>query len=528
MEDIDIDESFLDSALGFKTLFLGGSKDITNKDELVILLNKMGFLGNVYYDFSSLNLETISARELLELALVDIREFRDNIELSSDFLPVISATEITKIAEYLADDGKSYADFIPLIQNLKFNLIKGYKDRFTVRDFVTLADLVESLVEKLYFAEVTFDQINPSRRNQKNIQVKASELVDPAYLKIPIEKQVAYLEEFNKILNSYRYYRDENGYSFYGNTIKRYATGLREIVLVKWAADLLFPHYGEYSEKHKEWVLSLDKLDGVLFEFKPVLEHFELWSDNIQTFGRNILLLADLFQEQSDGTLEINAVETAEYGSLVFMAIKTGDEILSTMIDKGYCSNMGTADSYIVSNDCYRRYFFKTIMVDLGLKSYLTKLYDYVVGTDFDEVINFLKSVEGFAREVDDGLTNLRTAKLIFGAMLNIESTLIRFDKNQDNVLDFSECEDGLSVYYGAVATLSKLEGTTFEYLVPKAYYYMIDKMKLPPEGIGGFATLTPYFLPKGIRAKRLNVGKLLENLIKKANEDLEEESSSN
>lgn len=518
IEDINIDIDFLNAAVGFKSLLAGGKKDITNRLEIFTVLDKLEFIGSLYYNLTSLDFNTISSRELWELALSDIREFRDNIELTSAFAPVVTANNLATIAEYLMDDGKNYKNFAPLIESLKVKLIKGYQDVFIVRDFVALADLMEGFVEKMYFAEITFDLINPDRRNQKTIKVKESELKDPDYFQIPIENQIVYLEELNQILNTYRYYRDDNGYSYYGNTVKRHVRGLREIVAVKWAAELLFPFYAEWSEEQKNWVLTIEKLDAVLQEFRPALEYFELWSNSISTFGRNILLLADLFQEQSDGTLDINPVETAEYGGLVFMAVQTGMELLETMVDNGYCKNIGTADDIIIENECYRSYLFKTMLSDLGLRRYLPKLYDYVVGSEMSEIYNFIRSVEGFARDNDDGKTNKRASMLIFGAMLNIESTLIRFDINQDNILDFGELESGLEIYYGAVANLSELAGGNFEYLVPKAYFYMIDKMKLPPESkVAAFATLTAYSLPEKIRAKRINVGKLLEGIIKQA-----------
>ncbi len=535
MEEINIDENVLDAAIGIKTLFVGGRKEITNKDEIIILLNKLRNLGDLYYDLTSVDLETISAKDLLKMGLEDIKVFKSIIESSDSLQPVITAKNITTIVEYISDDGTSYENYVPLIESLKSKIIKGYKDIFSVRDFIVAADLIEEFVEKLYFTEITFDLIKPDRRNNDRVVVKQSELKGASYSKIPLEKQVAYLKELNQILNTYRYYRNEDGYSFYGNSIKRYVNGLREIVAVKWVADLLLPVYGEYPSdeeieagKPAKWTLTKEKLDAVLFEFRPALETFGMWTENIQTFGRNILLLADLFQEQSDGTLDIDAREIAEYGGLVFMAVKVGDEMLDTMISKGYCENKNTVDDPELENDCYREHFFKTLMIDLNMKQYMTKLYDYVVSADYDEVINFVKSVEGFTRDLTDVRTGYRMARIIFGAMLNIESTLIRFDLNQDNILEFAELEKGYAVYDDAVISLSgldKIAGGFFEYLAPKAYYYMIDKMKLPPEGAAGAAVLQTYFLPKKIQAKRLNVGKLLEGIIEQANAQLEAEN---
>lgn len=539
LEDVNVDDKVLDAAVGFKSLLMGGVKDITNRDEIFKLIDKMKDIGNLYYDLTSIDFDTISAKDLLEIALADIKTFRNMVDLSAAFQPVITANDIVTLANYFVEgEDTNYDNYAPMIESLKVKVIKGYRDSFTVRDFVTLSNLLEEFVEKLYFAEITFDLIKPERRNRNRLSVQLAELTSTDFLKIPTGNQVKYLKEFNAILNSYRYYRDENGYSFYGNTIKRYATGLREIVAVKWAADLLLPVYGELSVltdeqkaagRKPEWVLTKEKLDAVLFEFRPLLETFELWTENIQTFGRNILLLADLFQEQSDGTLDINATEIAEYGGLIFMTVQIGDEMLNNMVDKGYCQNISTTDIPEIENDCYREHFFKTLMIDLDMKRYMPKLYDYVVSANYDEVINFVKSVEGFTRDAKDVTTHPRIAKIIFGAMLNIESTLIRFDINQDNYLEYEELERGYAVYDDAVIALSGLDvaaGGVFKYLAPKAYYFMIDKMKLPPEGAAGAVRLQIYRIPKGIKAKRLNVGKLLEGIIEQANSQLEEENA--
>jgi hypothetical protein len=528
MEDININVEFLDAAIGFKTLFLGGRSDLTNRGELFTFLNKMQFIGNLYYDLSNLDLDTISKRDLYELALIDLRDFRDNIQLSAALFPVVSAKNMITIAEYILEDGKKYEQFIPLIESLKVKLVNGYEDIFTVRDFLSLSNLVEEFIEKIYFAELTFYQIPEKKRTWEEVRVKQSQLKDPGYRHFSAEKQVLYLQEFNKVINQYRYFRNDKGYSYYGNYAIRTAYGVKEVIAVKWAAELLLPKYGfipveddkPFENRRKDFVLDNKSLDCVLYEFKPALDYFDLWSTSIKTFGRNILLLADLFQGQSDGTLDINAAEITEYGSLVFMAVQTGDKLFSSMINNGYCQNYGTRDNPKIENQCFRSNFFKTLMNNLGLRYHLAKLYKYVTTTPWEEVMAFLQSIERFARDDNSAYVSSRLGKIIFGAMLNIESTLIRFDQNKDNVLEFAELENGFRLYRSSVIKLAGLAKDKEKYAYG-AYYFMISKKKIPSEDFWGklqVADLTSN-PPTEFKAQRLNIAKLLQNIIERADQ---------
>src|SRR5690606_29637015 len=98
---------------------------------------------------------------------------------------------------------------------------------------------------------------------------------------------------------------------------------------------------------------------------------------------------------------------------------------------------------------CYRPVFFDVLFKDLKLGNKLPKLKAYVESVSKEESLKFLRGVEGFARDYDDESIPMakRDLVLLIGAMLNIESTFVRFDQvDENNVLDQSELDQAYYV----------------------------------------------------------------------------------
>jgi hypothetical protein len=110
---------------------------------------------------------------------------------------------------------------------------------------------------------------------------------------------------------------------------------------------------------------------------------------------------------------------------------------------------------------------------------------------------------------------------LITGAMLNIESTFIRFDKNSDNIIDYNELDEAFLTYRQSIISLAGLKPEREKY-AKGIFMYMVSKMEIPKittlSETAEFAIFNTcvqerrcreIFMDK-IEAKRLNIGKLL------------------
>ncbi len=271
--------------------------------------------------------------------------------------------------------------------------------------------------------------------------------------------------------------------------------------------------------------LTADEFAKFLLDTKPILVELKLWSPTFQTFARNAMLLADLFQQQSNGDQKININEATEYLGMLLTAVEISGKFstnLSTLCDYGLNS-----DDPLFAKNCYNENFYDSILYKLKYKKSLPRLAKYFETVSKTESMDYLLGVEGFARDIDTPSVpvNRRDSTLIMGALINIESTFIRFDKNVDNVIDYNELSDAFLVYKPSIIELAGLKGDQVKY-AKGIFLYMVSKMTIPKTGSwlenAEFAAFDSCiqtewcrltFMEK-IQAKRLNIGKLLYYMV--------------
>jgi hypothetical protein len=192
-----------------------------------------------------------------------------------------------------------------------------------------------------------------------------------------------------------------------------------------------------------------------------------------------------------------------------------------------YCDSGINKNDPLFEVGCFNEHFFD--LLQTRYKESLPRLMNYINpnNTPKKELDEYLKGVEGFARDNPNPNLpiNKRDSILILGALLNIETTLIRFDKNRNNILDLNELKEAFKVYKSATISLAKLEPHEEKYAL-SIFLYMVSKMEIPQTGSWmksakffayhqcvSSSICRKTFMNK-IEAKRLNIGKLLFYLV--------------
>ncbi|EQC43751.1 hypothetical protein [Bacteriovorax sp. Seq25_V] len=387
-----------------------------------------------------------------------------------------------------------------------------------------LLDVADEAISALYFAEVTYDYFENDLLSTKPVTIgfypnlAEYDLIDSNLI-------IRFKAAFTDVAKNNRYFRDSENYAFYQREIIRNKIGFTSLVLMRTVLPYALTGYGDEGYTGDPTAakgLAVNQLQDLLVGIKSVLEEIGLWTTNFESFGQNILLLSDLFQSRSNGDLFINLNEASEFVELIFSSAKLG----SNMIDvfKTKCEVNYTADGGAkVNTECVRNQFFDTLFTDLNLGKYFPRLKKYKDSVSKREAVEYIKGVEGFARDVPDLNIpwEIRDFTLVLGAMLNIESTFIRFDSSYDNKLDFNELKKSLGVYENAIIMLANLKGKNKK-LARTVFFYMVKYMKAP-------APLTVWSLDKifkihfkKIKATRLNISALLFYLVNSQNEKVE------
>ncbi len=508
-ESFPINESFLESLTLLKVVLVGGPKATFNKLELLNILSKSNDLASITFDLIYSSDETHSNQGKANLLYGAIKELRLLIT-SQKYLHVTTVEDLLRIISTTLNK-PAIINYRSTVEDLKEKVFGGYANSISVADISEMLEMAEGFLGRYYYFDIAFDAYEKQLNSPDPIQ-HLSYRHHKGYRAFSQEEILLYKNEFNDLVRKFRIYRNKDGTQYLGNTYKRTKVGLLELYAIKYFSTIIAKSYGHKVFEKDFYALNIKELNEVLFLFRPVLEDYGLWSVYPENFARNALLLSDLFQGQSDGNLSIDPSEAAEYGTLALFSMTVADRLVKSLKEK--CDWIVYGDVEGFSLPCYRSHFFNITLNELDLKNKLPKLNAYIESVPEEERFRFLTAVEGFARESQDQ-NRPETRKdlvLLIGAMLNIESTFLRYDKNKNNLIDSNELDLAFPVYEDAIMQVANLDETKRPY-AKSIFLYMIKEMEQPSTWDIATFHYNP-FVSKKISSERLNIGALLYNML--------------
>lgn len=528
----EIDNETIDSFIFLKKVLVGGDEEIITTSELKDIIAKLPIIVGVVFDIYNVRAENFESKtEEMKFYLTTTRNIYQNIKFNQNDFELMNSSQLVTVAEKFL---KNYdvESFKPSIEALKLRFIGGKKDSVSLKDLQTVMVMILDLFEKVYFTHVTYDDGFNKLILEKTTIINENEFKLRNLSGYELFSNKARLTKlftsFTDTSTNFRYFRDPTtGSATYDTKILRNKVGFLETNIAKWISWKLLKAYGHIDAKG-EMQISMDEFSKFLIDSKPLLEEFKLWSPNFKTFSRNAVLLADLFQHQSNGDQIININEATEYTGMLLTAVELSGRFtknLTSVCDAGF-----NPEDPIFEVECFNNNFYEMILNKLGYAKSFPRLNTYFKTSTNSESMDYLKGVQGFARDNNSpGVpVGRRDATLILGAMLNIESTFIRFDKNNDNIIDYDELSVAFLTYKSSIISLASLRPDQEKY-AKGIFLYMASKMEIPKTGswlsdakFASFNTCVQfnkcrkYFMDK-VFAKRLNIGKLLYYMVNQA-----------
>jgi hypothetical protein len=508
-----LNNDVIETLFTFKKVFYGGETGAFTKKEVLTLVTTIPNFFDMLVKFSNIKSESMMESSTLMGYLEIIKELKSLLFSQESFDPALS---VDKLFDLFADmtNNPKMKTLASSFKEYKTRMFGGYPEVLSFKDLSGVLGVAEDFVEYLYAMSTSYDfnaDLLSSRGPVSSVRFSASSFGNIRKENIPF-----YKKEFRQFAINSRFFRGKDGLQYYGTKIERNKSGLMELASIKWIMQLTSQYFGHKNEKGKD-VLSLKEVENLLLVFKPLMEAYGLWTKKFDNFARNTLLLGDLFQTQSDGDMSLSPTEAAEYGSMALMAIKLGDSFVKEL-EKSCKSVRNQFDEVAYEVDCYRPHFYRIFFETLGMKEKMTVFYDYFKKSSRVELDEFHHSVEGFARNTSDTSIPMsrRDIILLIGALVNIESTFIRYDTNQNNILDPDEIDSAYHVYENAIIALAKLDESKRHY-GKSIFLYMIKYKEKP----NTFWLLNFHYNPmvnKKFNAKRINIGVLLYYMVQQAN----------
>lgn len=498
------------SIMLIKPLLIGGRAESLSPIEMTRLLSKLNDTAMLVFDTFYFAREKREKRAWYDFAIKGMRRLEKLLYQGDDFDVAFRTKDISGLKIFLSEE------MLPLFNgiasgfpSIKTKLFGGHPEVMLFKEFRALFKEIKSIASTLHLSEITLD-LYQNELQQKNLVKSLPYRHHPEYRDFEQAELNHFKSEFKHIFAKYHYFLDEENLQTYQSAIVRTRDGFTLNLILRHLSHFILSRYGH--EQDGQPALSLEEIDSMMKQFKPILEPIGLWTKKIETFARNMLLLSDLFQSRSNGNGVMDIDEAVEYIGMVFVAVEIQNRLMATY--PRYCDNLGNNDEVGFATDCYRPLFFKLLFDDLKLGKKLPKLKAYIDQAPKEESLRFLRSVEGFARDIDDEAIPMvkRDLVLLIGALLNIESTFVRYDQLQeDNVLDQNELDQAYYTYRDGIVMVADLAENQLQH-TKSIFFYMVKEMEKPSPAALFIFHNNP--LRGKIEAKRLNIGALLYYLV--------------
>lgn len=528
-------DEVIEALFSFKTAILGGDKETLNTQQADDLFYLLPFMAKDAFALIHKPISVYDKEErryyFLELAQITqrLREvyFFNFKNMNKE---IISTREILLLAdEFLRNVfDLDFSTFQRSLDETKERIIGGPRKYFLPEDLINTVMIAEDLLKRIFFFDVYYEANEELMSSSRAIQ-RVPIVFHPDLQHLTQAEIDKYREEFEIIAQTFRYFRDDQGYSYYGNYYRRHKNGFIETAVLRLGGEILINAFDFTGSG----AVDLDEILYIIQVYEPVLEAINFLSEDMESFAEKTLLLSDLFQSTSNGTLEVDVNEFAEIVSLTLMSMKVGDLIVEHLKNIHYSlvqSSQPSVCQYqynqngkaLFSRECYRRYFYEIIFEKIGLKEHLFKLHHYYRNSSTREMNEFLRNVEGFAIDVSDPDAPLEAKDIstIFGALLNIESTFNRFDINHNNHLDNNELLDAFVIYEEAIMQVANLSENRRRFS-QSIFLFMVKNMEIPSTVRLLNFHYSPFIRKDRITASRLNVAALLFFL---TNHDLDDD----
>ncbi len=485
-----------------KRLLVGGYKEEITHEEFYRLIYNMPKLIQVIFDLIRFQYLEINQKSMFDLFSADLTYINEIIfsnilgdrseetlfELP-ELIDGLSAllNDKVKPGEKLKFDPRVYT---PVIFEAKQLLMGGGAELVKGKDLKVLINHAREVLTRGQVFHKIYEHYNAVLLSRSKVEIPVSDI----RLNFPNFK-LEHIQDFSRIISKYRFLRGSFDSSYYTDTYIRNAAGVGEIALLEYAIKLASEKYGVKTEGALGgYSLDLDTLTALMGKFEDFLVETDLvLPGRYAKTAETITLMGSLFQYQSDRNGMLDANELTEFAVSLIGAGKVGEKVYEDL--KKVCKR----DIYNrLEPGCYRANFYKALCRTSS--AYFPRLNSWAGINTADcskiqpsDVANqyFTRAVQA-ARTcnnyTDGGKEDIpfsdSDSTPILTAMMNIESTMSRYDVNLNNIMDKEEVQTSFQTYEPAIeGIVNKMSGigrTVAMRLKREIFMYLIKFEKAP------------------------------------------------
>lgn len=527
----------IEGMLFVKKIILGGDTATITHKELGFIFSHLPKLLSLVLDvvrFEYLTLEqkdtmTFIKEDVIDMANILFHPVRGDRRFEGLFDVDMA---IKGIDRFIKDDNKKLTKYRVLIKEAVRVFTKTKNDKFDIllneneEQWVTGKDLekIFSHAFNVTSRALAFHQFYNSPNIKPLLESPQSVNLNPKDFELEFPQNKVDLVEFTRIVNTYRYMKGSFNMTYYSLDYRRNPNGAAEISMYEYLIKTFFGYYGSsLSMGDKQLRGILKKFENELIEMDIILPR------RSRNTAETIALLGSLFQSQSDDNKVLDVDEATEFAISLVTAIDAKKKLFAS-----YGPLDCARDDYNrLDPVCFKDNFYKTICENY--RPHFPRLFAYL-GADpkagceqnFNSEHNmaYLNSAAQAARSCHiypDDNSEIEYSEgdvmSILLAMMHIETTITRWDKNLNNTMDPNEVNDAWSIYRPAIIgmlpdQLKNLPEKLQETVAKLIYQYLVKFEESPKlEGKDLWKTLgnLAKLLAKKAPAHRKNIASILK-----------------
>ncbi len=508
------------SIMFLKKTIVGGQRWEMDHHEFSRFMNLIPELAQITFDAFKANRYDFSADEgsLLKLFDKDLDILKGLLAFeNTDEEAVFTIADLIHVVKTLVPDLVGSLDlnkFNTEIRKVKEVFLGSSSDFVSGKEVYTLIDRLDFIFNRGIFFHGIYSANAADLNGQEDISH------DFGDYPVNSSSEQASLESFATIVNNYKFFKGGANIPSYTFNHSRSAAGLIEIMILEYGIKQVMKYYGNENELARGGHdMTLDQFYKIAYDFKWILKDMGLVNigrpggGELKGISENVILMSTLFQYQSNGCSKqsscMEVPELTEFVVGLLSAINVKDFFAQKMEE--LCSN--ELDEYKrIAPECFRENFINVVEAvnpKTGsaisdkmpfLSSYLKELVAKVPAgkpnTSSKSYLKFITETEAFTRgcvyydmtnKVEEVPLSGNDAFAVFAGLLNIESVMLRFDEDRDNILNHRNKfnrNEVLTAYYdvyqGAIKALVAPKGGALEKLALPIFKYLIREGKVP------------------------------------------------
>lgn len=517
----------IEGLLFAKKILMGGDIQTINHVELGFLFDNLPKLLSLVLDgvrFQYLEIKQRDTLEFVKADVIDLANILFHPSRGNRYNEVLFNVDeaITGIDRLIKEDDDKISKYKVLIKEgiRIFTKTRVEGMSFNEDDQVVYGKDLQKIFDHVFNVTkrgLAFHRFYNSPNILPMMEAPVSAYIDPKKYELEFPLDKVDLVEFARVVNTYRYMKGSFEMTTYSLDYKRNAPATAEISMYEYAIKTFFGYYGSsLSMGDKQLREILKKFEDPLIEMDIIMPR------RSRSTAETISLLGSLFQSQSDDNKVLDVDEATEFAITLVTAIDA-KKTLFAFYDKKNCAR----DEFNrLEATCFKDHFFESICTTY--RDNFPRLFEYL-GADPNVGCEQNFNSEHNMAYMNASAEAARTCHIypdnnqeiyysesdimsILTAMMHIETTITRWDKNLNNTMDPADVNDAFSIYKPAIAgmlpdAVKKLPPKLQDTLTKVVFQYLVkfeDTPKLEGKDIWKtLGNLTKLIAKKGTASRK-------------------------